>query len=99
MGRFEDIDLNRLGVISRDEIRQRLMELNDGRLENDVDFIVDNLLITCDFNDDGAVSPIEMMVCQYISTDMLHHVATPAEVRTIYQYYNECFRREAIWLS
>jgi hypothetical protein len=43
MGRCEDIELNRDGVISRDEIRRRLIKLNDERFENVVDLIVDNL--------------------------------------------------------
>ena len=83
MGQFHEIDLNQDGMISRDEIRHRLIQLNDGKGEHVADLIVDNLLSICDLNEDGMISPIEMMVCQYVATDMLRHVGTRDEIRTI----------------
>lgn len=83
MGQFDDIDENQDGMISRDEIRKRLIQLNNGHCESIADLIVDNLLSVCDLNEDGMISPVEMMICQYVATDMLHHVGTRDEIRTI----------------
>ena len=83
MGQFHDLDLNRDGMIRRDEIRQRLIQLNEGKCEHVADLMVDNVLSICDLDEDGMISPIEMMVCQYVATDMLKHVGTRDEIRTM----------------
>jgi 5'-nucleotidase len=82
MGSFEEIDVNHDGVISRDEVRARLLSVC-GHSEHVADLIVDNVFSICDLDDDGSISRTEMMICQYVATDMLKHVGTKDEIRII----------------
>lgn len=78
MGSFDEIDRDHDGVIRRDEVKARLTQIHDD--EGVADLIVDNIFSIADMNRDGTISPLEMMICQFVATDIIDHVCTQDEL-------------------
>jgi 2',3'-cyclic-nucleotide 2'-phosphodiesterase (5'-nucleotidase family) len=78
MGSFEEIDLNKDGVLERDEVKDRLAAVYGH--ESVADLIVDNIFAVADLNQDGTISPLEMMIVQFVATDIFEHVCTQQEL-------------------
>jgi 2',3'-cyclic-nucleotide 2'-phosphodiesterase (5'-nucleotidase family) len=81
MGRFDEIDRNHDGVLTRDEVRARIATLFGH--ESVADLIVDNIFSVADMNKDGKITPLEMMICQFVATDIMDHVVTQQELVTM----------------
>jgi 5'-nucleotidase, C-terminal domain/EF hand len=81
MGSFEEIDQNHDGIIRRDELRYRLLQVYGH--DSVADLIVDNIFSVADMNNDGTITPLEMMICQFVATDMFAHVCTREELVTM----------------
>lgn len=73
LGSFEEIDLDRDGVLTRDEVRARIVEIYG---VNEADLVVDNIMSVADLNENGTITPLEMMVVQFVATDILDHICT-----------------------
>ena len=80
LGSFEEIDLDRDGVLTRDEVRARIVEIYD---VNEADLVVDNIMSVADLNENGTITPLEMMVVQFVATDILDHICTKEELNTM----------------
>ncbi|KAL3913535.1 MAG: hypothetical protein SGILL_006447 [Bacillariaceae sp.] len=77
IGTFEDLDLNRDGFITRDEIHTAAV----AHYGDDVaDLVVDNVFSVADCDGDGRISLVDMMIVKYVAEDMHSHVATHEEI-------------------
>jgi 2',3'-cyclic-nucleotide 2'-phosphodiesterase (5'-nucleotidase family)/Ca2+-binding EF-hand superfamily protein len=86
MGSFDDIDTNGDGVLTHDEVRLRALEI----FGDDVaDLIVDNIFSVADGDRDGIITPLDMMVVQFIASDMINHVATEDELQSFQKVASE----------
>jgi len=91
LGSFDEIDVNGDGVLTRDEVRRRVLQLygNNGDEEQSSDdaavsdLVVDSIFSVADLSGTGTVSPLEMMIVEYAATDFLSHVRTPRENQTM----------------
>ena len=77
LGSFDSIDLNGDGVLTRDEIRHRAVEIFGSEV---ADLVVDNVFSVADLDQKGYITPIDMMVVRFVASDMLNHVATQDEM-------------------
>ena len=80
MGSFIDIDADMNGVLTKDEIRTRASEVYGEVL---ADMVVENVLAVADMNNNGTVSPLEVMIIRYVVTDILDHICTQEELTAI----------------
>lgn len=78
MGSFHEIDRNQDGVLHRDEVRARVGAVFGH--ESVADLIVDNIFAVADLNQDGTITPLEMMIVQFVATDIFGHVCTQQEL-------------------
>jgi Ca2+-binding EF-hand superfamily protein len=77
MGSFETIDKDGDGILTRDEVRSRAMEI----FGDDVaDLVVDSVFGVADLNNTGVITPVDMAVVQFVASDMLDHIATGEEL-------------------
>mmetsp|Transcript_22191 Transcript_22191/g.51184 ORF Transcript_22191/g.51184 Transcript_22191/m.51184 type:complete len:185 (+) Transcript_22191:3-557(+) len=76
MGSFCEIDANKDGVLTPDEIRERA-SLVFG--ETVADLVVENIMSVADLDKSGTIKPMEMMIVSYVAMDMLDHVVTEQE--------------------
>ena len=81
MGSFHDLDSNHDGYITRDEIRKKCAEFFD--CEEIVDLVVENVFSVADPDQDGKISPLEMMCVHFVATDLESHVTTEEELRVL----------------
>ena len=77
MGSFADIDTDGDAVLTREEVKARVVEVFG---EEVADLAVDNIMSVADVLNTGTISPLEMMVVQFVATDMLDHVCTSEEL-------------------
>jgi Ca2+-binding EF-hand superfamily protein len=86
MGSFDEIDTNSDGKLSRDEVKQRVVEIYGEQI---ADLVVDNIMSVADIDHSGYISPLEMMVVQFVATDMLNHVCTREELSVMRKVASE----------
>jgi hypothetical protein len=77
MGSFDSIDTSGDGILSRDEIRVRASQVFG---EGVADLVVDSIMGVADLNQVGYITKLDMMVVQFVASDMLDHVATTEEL-------------------
>jgi Ca2+-binding EF-hand superfamily protein len=77
MGSFADIDKDGDGIITRDEVKARAIEVFGVAV---ADLVVESVMGVADLNGNGTITPIEMMVVRFVATDILDHVATNEEL-------------------
>jgi 5'-nucleotidase len=78
LGSFEEIDSNGDGVLTREDIKARVVQhFGD---TSTADLVVDNVMAIADIHDTGAISPLDMMIVHFVATDMVHHVDDAAEL-------------------
>ena len=70
LGSFEEIDRNRDGVLTRDEVKARIQEVYGIDV---ADLVLDSIFSVCDLDSDGIISPVEMMIVECIAIDMINH--------------------------
>jgi 5'-nucleotidase len=86
MGSFETIDTDGDGVLSRDEVRAQAVKVFG---EDVADMVVDSVFGVADLNHTGVITPVDMMVVQFVATDMLDHVATNEELAIMQKVASE----------
>mmetsp|Transcript_14267 Transcript_14267/g.18632 ORF Transcript_14267/g.18632 Transcript_14267/m.18632 type:complete len:657 (+) Transcript_14267:74-2044(+) len=77
LGSWSDVDTDGDGFITRDELKKRFAELHQA--DEIVDLVVDNIMSVADLDGSGNISPLEMMVVNFVATDILSHVTTEEE--------------------
>lgn len=78
LGSFEEIDSNGDGVLTREDIKARVVQhYGDTGI---ADLVVDNVMAIADVHGTGAISPLDMMIVHFVATDMVHHVDDEAEL-------------------
>ena len=80
MGSFADIDTNRDGVLTLEEIKSRVGTLFG---EQVADLVAESVMDVADLSRTGTITPLDMAVVQFIATDMLNHVCTREELRVM----------------
>jgi Ca2+-binding EF-hand superfamily protein len=80
LGSFEDIDSDHDGVLSRAEVKARAAQIYGPQV---ADLVVDNIMSVADMNGDGYISPLEMMIVQFVATDIFDHVCTKDELKAM----------------
>jgi 2',3'-cyclic-nucleotide 2'-phosphodiesterase (5'-nucleotidase family)/Ca2+-binding EF-hand superfamily protein len=80
LGSFEEIDRDHDGVLKRDEVKARVAEIYGTEV---ADLVVDNIMAVADMNGDGTITPLEMMIVQFVATDMVDHVCTKDELKAM----------------
>jgi Ca2+-binding EF-hand superfamily protein len=86
MGSFETIDKDGDGVLTREEVRQRSVEVFG---EEVADLVVDNVFSVADLNHKGCITPVDMMVVQFVASDMLNHVVSHEELGVMQKVASE----------
>jgi hypothetical protein len=86
MGSFETIDKDGDGVLTREEVRQRSAEVFG---EEVADLVVDSVFSVADLNHKGFITPIDMMVVQFVASDMLNHVVSYEELGVLQKVASE----------
>jgi 2',3'-cyclic-nucleotide 2'-phosphodiesterase (5'-nucleotidase family) len=77
-GSFDEIDSNGDGVLTREDIKARVVQhYGDTGI---ADLVVDNVMAIADIHGTGAISPLDMMIVHFVATDMVHHVDDEAEL-------------------
>lgn len=83
LGSFEDIDKNKDGVVCRRDVHKRVVEVyGDDAV---ADLVVNSIFSVADMNNDGTITPLEMMIVQFSATDLIDHVCTVKELTTMKQ--------------
>ena len=77
LGSFDTIDKDGDGVLTREEVRERSVSVFG---EDVADLVVDNVFAVADLNAKGVITPLDMMVVQFVASDMLNHVADQEEL-------------------
>jgi 2',3'-cyclic-nucleotide 2'-phosphodiesterase (5'-nucleotidase family) len=80
LGSFEEIDSDNDGVLSRAEVKARAAQIYGPQV---ADLVVDNIMSVADMNGDGFISPLEMMIVQFVATDIFDHVCTKDELKAM----------------
>jgi 2',3'-cyclic-nucleotide 2'-phosphodiesterase (5'-nucleotidase family) len=80
LGSFEEIDRNHDGLLTRDEVRARAIIIYGTEV---ADLVVDNIMAVADMDGDGTITPLEMMIVQFIATDIVDHVCTKNELKAM----------------
>lgn len=80
LGSFRDLDKDQDGLLTKDEVRQEVVRVYG---ESVADLVIENVFDVADMNGDGTISPLEMMVIQFVATDMTQHVCTQDELRVM----------------
>jgi Ca2+-binding EF-hand superfamily protein len=76
MGSFQDIDTNHDGVLTREEVKERASKV----FGDDVaELVMESIMNVADLKSTGTISALDMMVIQFVATDMKNHVATDEE--------------------
>jgi hypothetical protein len=78
LGSFEEIDSHRNGVLTREDIKVRVVQHYGDA--GTVDLVVDNVMAIADSHGTGTISPLDMMIVHFVATDMVHHVNDDAEL-------------------
>jgi 2',3'-cyclic-nucleotide 2'-phosphodiesterase (5'-nucleotidase family) len=86
MGSFETIDTNHDGLLTRDDVRQRAVEVFG---EEVADLVVDNIMSVADLRHTGYITPLDMMVVQFVASDMIKHVCTTEELSVMSKVASE----------
>eukprot|EP00562_Extubocellulus_spinifer_P009788 CAMPEP_0178500374 /NCGR_PEP_ID=MMETSP0696-20121128/16349_1 /TAXON_ID=265572 /ORGANISM="Extubocellulus spinifer, Strain CCMP396" /LENGTH=636 /DNA_ID=CAMNT_0020129185 /DNA_START=561 /DNA_END=2471 /DNA_ORIENTATION=+ len=86
LGSFADIDEDKSGCLSEEEIR-RQAEKVFGR--NFADLVLSNVMSVADINKDGKINPVEMLVTRFVATDMMSHVYSSDELPTMIRLASE----------
>ena len=81
LGSFEDIDKNKDGVVCRQDVKKRVLEVYGD--DTVADLVVNSIFSVADMNNDGTISPLEMMIVQFCATDLTDHVCTQKELATM----------------
>jgi 2',3'-cyclic-nucleotide 2'-phosphodiesterase (5'-nucleotidase family)/Ca2+-binding EF-hand superfamily protein len=80
LGSFEEIDRDSDGVLTRDEVKARTAHIYGTEV---TDLVVDNIMAVADMNGDGIITPLEMMIVQFVATDIIDHVCTNDELKAM----------------
>ena len=75
--KYDKIDENGDGVLTREEVKTRAMEVFGTDI---ADLVVDSVFGVADLNQKGVITPVDMMVVQFVASDMLDHIATDDEL-------------------
>lgn len=86
MGSFDDIDMNGDGELSREEVKVRVSELLGQEVS---DLVIDNIMSIGDADNGGTITPLEMMMVRFVATDMIDHVCSADELRTMRKVVSE----------
>jgi 2',3'-cyclic-nucleotide 2'-phosphodiesterase (5'-nucleotidase family)/Ca2+-binding EF-hand superfamily protein len=81
LGSFEKIDRNKDGVLHKDEVHERVKHVFG--MDSVADLVVDSIFSVADMSNDGTITPLEMMVTQYVATDMIDHVCSKEELKVL----------------
>jgi hypothetical protein len=77
-GLFEEIDSSGGGVLTREDIKARMVKhCGDAGI---ADLAVDNVMAIADIHGTGTISPLDMMIVHFVATDMVQHVDDEAEL-------------------
>lgn len=80
MGSFDSLDTDGDGVLTKEEVRARAIEI----FGDDVaDLVVENVFSVADGNGDGMITPLDMMIVKFVAADMKQHVTTDEECSAI----------------
>jgi len=93
LGSFEEL-ANGDGLITRDDVRQRMMEIGGNSAV--ADLMVDNVFAVADINNSGNISAVEQMLVQFVATDMMDHVVTSEEMMVLRQVAKRVLGHEDI---
>jgi len=83
LGSFDEIDENHDGILQYDEVKARVLELYGD--ESVAELVLQNMFSVADMSGDATITPLEMMIVQFAATDLLDHVCTESELRTMKQ--------------
>jgi hypothetical protein len=86
LGSFDKIDANGDGVLTREEVKNRAMEVFGSDI---ADLVVDSVFGVADLNQKGVITPVDMMVMQFVASDMLDHIATADEIAAMQRVASE----------
>jgi 2',3'-cyclic-nucleotide 2'-phosphodiesterase (5'-nucleotidase family) len=86
MGSFDTIDENGDGILTREEVKNRAMEVFGSDI---ADLVVDSVFGVADLNQKGVITPVDMMVMQFVASDMLDHIATDDELAAMQRVASE----------
>lgn len=69
LGSFEDLDLDGDGLLTREEVKASVSKLfGDPTI---ADLVVDNVFAIADFDGNGVISPLEMIITSLVATDLV----------------------------
>jgi 2',3'-cyclic-nucleotide 2'-phosphodiesterase (5'-nucleotidase family) len=86
LGSFDMSDANGDGFLTREEVKNRAMEVFGSDI---ADLVVDSVFGVADLNQKGVITPVDMMVIQFVASDMLDHIATADEVAAMQRVASE----------
>lgn len=81
LGCFDSVDLNKDGELQKDEVRRRLVEMYGD--ESVADLVLDNMFSIADMTNSGTITPLEMMIVQFVATDIIDHVCSRKELQVM----------------
>jgi len=79
LGSFDSIDRNKDGELQKDEVRCCLVDMYGD--ESVADLVLENMFSIADMTNSGTITPLEMMIVQFVATDIIDHVCSRKELK------------------
>eukprot|EP00977_Amphora_coffeiformis_P013883 scaffold3782_cov170-Amphora_coffeaeformis.AAC.2 len=91
LGSFDDVDRNRDGVICRDDVKARVVEVYG---EGVADLVVNSIFSVADMNNDGTITPLEMAIIGFGATDLIDHVCSAKELAAMKRVASQVLEKD-----
>lgn len=81
LGSFDEIDTDKDGILKRDEVKERVLAVYGH--DAVANLVVDSIFSVADINNDGTITPLDMMIVQFCATDIVDHICTEDELKAM----------------
>jgi hypothetical protein len=91
MGSFSDIDKGSDKVLTRDEVNDRATAVLGCEV---ADLCVESIMNVADMDNTGTISPLEIMVAQFVTTDILNPICMSEEFSVVKKVVSEVMGKD-----